>query len=142
MKDQNLNDITRLADATTAVGSLGITPIVSTQSLSDFEAGNVVDSIRNLLDVSKILENGQICADDAAKIIAYVKEYEKLSLDAMRRADIADMASKKVLNGFEAWKKEHLCILRSEIEMELNEGGAVTSLGKIIVLKYQDETPS
>lgn len=35
--------------------------------------------------------------------------------------------------------EKYLCIPRSEIEMELHDGGAVTALGKIIVLKHRDE---
>lgn len=98
---------------------------------------NAINKIKNLIDTSMLLEGGNLNIDDAAKIIAFVREHEKLSLDSMRRADIADSASKKILEGFEAWKKEHLCIPRSEIESELDDGGSITTLGKIIVLKHK-----
>jgi|GEM_PF-4306951 hypothetical protein len=67
-------------------------------------------SIEALFEASQILENGQLHSDDSAKIIAYVRELEVVASEAVKRADIADLASRRVLSGFEAWKKKHLCI--------------------------------
>jgi hypothetical protein len=98
---------------------------------------DTMEIIKNLMDVAEVLKSGQINIDDTAKIIAYVKEFQKMSLDAMRRADTAEIAAKKLLTQFEFWKNDHLCIPRNEIETILDNGGKISSPGQIIVMKVK-----
>jgi hypothetical protein len=63
--------------------------------------------IVDMLKASEIIKNGGIEQSDAPLIIAYVKELEKTTSEAVRRADVADMASKKLLKGFEILKQNN-----------------------------------
>lgn len=63
--------------------------------------------IIDMLKASEVIKSGNIEQSDVLLIIAYVKELEKTTSEAVKKSDIADMASKKLLKGFDILKQNN-----------------------------------